>query len=76
MNEYLYVELRKILRAYHNTKQCKFCLESSASVAFHIETNHFIYRANTMAGFHVKCNTGVKWINQICIRTETEWVYL
>ena len=32
------------------------------SVAFNIETSHFIYIANQMTGFLMKCNTGLKWL--------------
>ena len=33
-------------------------------VASHIETSHFICSANRMTGFSMKCNTGLKWVNQ------------
>ena len=34
------------------------------SVVLHIEISHLICTANQMAGFYVKCNTGLKWIKQ------------
>ena len=33
------------------------------SVAFHIETSHFIDNAKQMTGFYMKCNNGLKWFN-------------
>ena len=33
------------------------------SVAFHIETSYLICIANQMAGFNMKCNTELKWVN-------------
>ena len=35
-----------------------------ASVAFHIETSHLFCRAKQITGFHVKRNTGLKWLNK------------
>ena len=32
------------------------------SVAFHIKTRHLICCTNQMAGFYLKCNTGLKWL--------------
>ena len=34
------------------------------SGTFHIETNYLIYIANQMTGFHMKCNTGPKRVQQ------------
>ena len=34
-----------------------------SSIAFHVETNRLIYYANHMTGFHMECNTGLKWVN-------------
>ena len=36
----------------------------SDSVAFHIETNHFICSVNQITGFTMKCNAELKWVNQ------------
>ena len=33
------------------------------SVAFHIETSHLFYSANQMAGFYMKYNTRLRWVN-------------
>ena len=30
------------------------------SVAFHIETNHLVYKTNRMTGFYIKGNTELK----------------
>ena len=32
-------------------------------VVFYIETSHLICTASQMAGFCIKCNFGVKWVN-------------
>ena len=32
--------------------------------AFYIETSHLICTANQITGFHIKCNTGLKWGNK------------
>ena len=32
------------------------------SIAFHIETSHFISAANQITGFYMKCKTGMKWV--------------
>ena len=34
-------------------------------VEFHIKTSHLICSTNQMAGFYMKCNTGLKWVNEI-----------
>ena len=34
------------------------------NVAFHLKNSHVICRANQMTGFYMKCNTGLKWLNQ------------
>ena len=36
------------------------------SVAFHIETSHLICGVNQTTGFHLKCNTGLKWSSNAC----------
>ena len=36
-----------------------------SSVAFHIETSHSTCTANQMTGFYMKCNTGLKCIEQL-----------
>ena len=33
------------------------------SVAFYIETSHWICSVNQMTGFYMKCNTGLKCVN-------------
>ena len=35
-----------------------------SSGTFHIETNYLICIANQMTGFHMKCNTGPKRVQQ------------
>ena len=35
------------------------------NVAFHIEISHLIFRANQMTGFYMKCNSKIKWVNQV-----------
>ena len=35
------------------------------NITFHIKTSHFICSANHMAGFYMKCNTGLNWVNPI-----------
>ena len=35
------------------------------SVVFDIETSHLICSANQIAGFYIKCNTALKWVNRI-----------
>ena len=35
------------------------------SITFHIENSHLIYSANQMAGFYIKCNTKLKWVNKV-----------
>ena len=42
------------------------------SVAINIETSQLICTANQMTGFYIKCNTGLKWVNQICCSYHTE----
>ena len=32
------------------------------SVAFHIESSHFISTSNKLAGFYMKCNSRQKWV--------------
>ena len=34
------------------------------SVAFYIETSHWICNANQMTGFYMKCKTGLKCVNR------------
>ena len=34
------------------------------SVSFHIKTSYLICTASQMADFYMKCNTGLKWVNQ------------
>ena len=34
------------------------------SVAFHIETSHFICTENQMTGFYMKCNIGLNWVKK------------
>ena len=34
------------------------------SVTLHLETTHLICIANQMTGFYMKCNTGLKRVNQ------------
>ena len=34
----------------------------SARFPFHIETSHLIWQPNQMTGFHMKCNTWLKWV--------------
>ena len=34
------------------------------SDTFHTETNHLICCANQMAGFYMKCKTGIKWVEE------------
>ena len=36
----------------------------SASVAFYTETSNFIYIANQITGFYMKCNAELKLVNQ------------
>ena len=36
------------------------------SVGFHMETSHLIFTANQITGFHMECNTGLKWV-KVCI---------
>ena len=35
------------------------------SIAFHIETSHFISTTNQITGFFNKCNNVLKWVNDI-----------
>ena len=44
----------------------KYFNPSQPSVAFHIETSHLISTASQMTGFHMKCNSGLKWANSTC----------
>ena len=41
---------------------------------FHTETSHLIYTANQMAGFYMKCNSGLKWVNSTCRILINGWV--
>ena len=41
-------------------------------VAFHIETNHLFCRANQLAGFYMKRNTGLKSVKQFQINLASE----
>ena len=47
------------------------------SVVFHIETSHLICNANQMTGFHMKCNTGLRWVNPenwcLNLSVSTDW---
>ena len=40
------------------------------SVTFHVETSSLICSANQMTGFYMKCNTGLKWFNEIFSKWE------
>ena len=49
------------------------------SVAFHIETshwicnaNHWICNANQMTGFYMKCSTGLKWVKNLFFTDMTD----
>ena len=35
------------------------------SAGYHIETSHLFCKAEQMAAFYMKRNTGLKWVNQI-----------
>ena len=35
------------------------------SVAFHIETSHLLCTKNQMAGFYMKCNSGMNWFKWV-----------
>ena len=47
---------------------CERCIDSDpfrTSVAFYKETSHLICSGNQMAGFYMKCNTGLKWVKVV-----------
>ena len=39
-------------------------------VAFHVETIHLICSASKMAGFYMKCNTGIKQVKKDKLRVK------
>ena len=47
-----------IKRSKHDPR--KYFNPAQPSATFHIETSHLIYTANQMAGFYMKCNSGMK----------------
>ena len=52
----------------------KYFNPSQPSVAFHIETSRLVYTANQMAGFYMKCNKRMKWVNLACWVLINGWV--
>ena len=43
-------------------------------VVFDIETSHLFYTANQMTGFYMEGNTWRKWVNEIKVSFEFEWI--
>ena len=50
------------LRSIHWVKK-KLIFILTILTIFHIETINLICIANQMTGFYIKCNTGLKWVN-------------
>ena len=68
----LYHMLKTSKISWRNTQKQCFCYRVflhihysinlfQPSFAFLMETSHLIWAANQMTGFHLKCNTGLKW---------------
>ena len=41
------------------------------SVVFHIETSHWFCSAKQITGFYMKHNTGLKWVNSVCLHVRS-----
>ena len=63
---YVFVKTHQILMYLTNWNIRNYTNKSNQpSVAYHIETSHFICTTNQMSGFYMKCNPGVKWVYQL-----------
>ena len=51
-------------------EQC-FLTKFQSSVAFDKETSRFIFTANQMTGFYIKCKTGLEWVNIMLVYSFT-----
>ena len=57
--------LSRLSQSSENVGTLKLVTSIQPSVAFQIETSQFCCTTNQETGFYMKCNNGLKWVNEL-----------